>query len=401
MSDADTYPHALLALEDGKVFFGRAFGSAKDAAGELCFNTSMTGYQEICTDPSYRGQIVTLTYPLINNYGVTPVDMESVNPWLSGLVVRELCTHPSNWRATDELDAFLADNNIPGIFGLDTRAITQHLRTYGFKRAVLAVAPPDVLPDDAYDPYLWSSGRTTGIESYVNDCVARARHVTPLSDHDVVGEVSVNSGEHTSHAPWEPWQLPPQSAAQKRLVLIDTGGKHNIARSLTSRGAEVLWVPYGTRYEEICSLDPDGIVVCNGPGDPEVGAVAATVETTARLMHRYPMLGICLGHQIIALAAGARASRLKFGHRGANHPVQDTESGKVHITTQNHGFQVDASSIPEESGFRVSHISLNDGSVEGLRHQDLPILSVQYHPEACPGPQDNQYVFDEFVELLS
>ena len=401
MTNGANHPHALLALEDGKVFFGRAFGSAKDASGELCFNTSMTGYQEICTDPSYRGQIVTLTYPLINNYGITPVDMESVNPWLSGLVVRELCPHPNNWRATLELDEFLAKNNIPGIYGLDTRAITQHLRTHGFKRAVLAVAPPDVLPDEARDSFLWTSGRTPGIEGLVNECITRARDVTPLSDHDVVGEVSVNTGTYAAHAPWEPWSMPPRIAARKRVVLIDTGGKHNIAHSLTSRGAEVVWVPYGTGYEAIREIDPDGVVVCNGPGDPEVDAVAATVETTAKLMQRYPLLGICLGHQIIALAAGARTSRLKFGHRGANHPVQDIESGKVHITTQNHGFQVDAGSIPENSGFRVSHISLNDGSVEGLRHQDLPVLSVQYHPEACPGPQDNQYIFDEFAELIT
>ncbi len=401
MTNGANHPHALLALEDGKVFFGRAFGSAKDASGELCFNTSMTGYQEICTDPSYRGQIVTLTYPLINNYGITPVDMESVSPWLSGLVVRELCPHPNNWRATLELDEFLANNDIPGIYGLDTRAITQHLRTHGFKRAVLAVAQPDALPDEAHDPFLWTSGRTPDIEGLVNECITRAREVMPLSDHDVVGEVSVNTGTYAAHAPWEPWDLPSRIAAQKRVVLIDTGGKHNIAHSLTSRGAEVVWVPYGTRYEEIREIDPDGVVVCNGPGDPEVDAVAATVETTAKLMQRYPLLGICLGHQIIALAAGARTSRLKFGHRGANHPVQDIESGKVHITTQNHGFQVDAGSIPENSGFRVSHISLNDGSVEGIRHRDLPVLSVQYHPEACPGPQDNQYIFDEFAELIS
>ena len=400
MPETAKHPHALLALEDGKVFFGRAFGSYNDAAGELCFNTSMTGYQEICTDPSYRGQIVTLTYPLINNYGITPVDMESVHPWLSGLVVRELCSHPSNWRATSELDEFLASNNIPGIYGLDTRAITQHLRTFGFKRAMLVVVPPDELPEEAQDSFLWLSGRTPGIEGYVQECIARAQHITPLSNHDVVGEVSVNTGSYAAHAPWQPWPLPQQHAAQKRLILIDTGAKHNIAHSLTSRGAEVTWMPYGASYEEIRDLAPDGIVVCNGPGDPEVGAVAATVATSAKLMQRYPMLGICLGHQIMALAAGARTSRLKFGHRGANHPVQDLASGKVHITTQNHGFQVDARSIPSKSGFHVSHSSLNDGSVEGLRHQDLPVFSVQYHPEACPGPQDNQYIFDEFLNLI-
>ncbi len=401
MPDSNPHPQALLALEDGNVFFGRAFGSAKDAAGELCFNTSMTGYQEICTDPSYRGQIVTLTYPLINNYGVTTVDMESVQPWLSGLVVRELCSHPSNWRATSELDEFLKQHNITGVYGLDTRAITRHLRTHGFKRAVLAVAPTGLLPAAARDSFLWASGRAAGIEAFVDECIARAKRVTPLSDHNVVGEVSVNTGAYTAPAPWQPWAAPPQHAARKRLVLIDTGAKHNIAHSLTSRGAEVIWAPYGTKYEALRDLEPDGIVVCNGPGDPDFDAVAATVETTAALMKRYPMLGICLGHQIIALAAGARTSRLKFGHRGANHPVQDLASGKAHITTQNHGFQVDAGSIPTNSGFRVSHVSLNDGSVEGLRHQDLPVFSVQYHPEACPGPQDNQYVFDEFLKQLA
>lgn len=400
MSDSESYPLALLALEDGKVFFGRAFGSRRDAAGELCFNTSMTGYQEITTDPSYRGQLVTLTYPLINNYGVTPVDMESVQPWLSGLVVRELCPHPSNWRATHDLDAFLAKNNIPGIFGLDTRAITRHLRTHGFRRAVLAVVPQDALPGDSPDSFLWSSGRIPGLESLINESVARAQGVTPLSDHNVVGEVSVNTGAYAPHAPWEPWAQPARRGAKKRLALIDTGAKHNIAHSLTSRGAEVVWLPYGTTFEEIRDHDPDGIVICNGPGDPDVGAVAATVETAAKLMQRYPMLGICLGHQIMALAAGARTSRLKFGHHGANHPVQDLATGKAHITTQNHGFQVDAGSIPEKSGFRVSHLSLNDGSVEGLRHRDLPVFSVQYHPEACPGPQDNQYIFEEFLSLI-
>ncbi len=401
MPASSPHPQALLALEDGNVFFGRAFGSTLDAAGELCFNTSMTGYQEICTDPSYRGQIVTLTYPLINNYGVTTVDMESVQPWLSGLVVRELCSHPSNWRATSELDEFLRHHNIPGVYGLDTRAITRHLRTFGFKRAVLAVVPSEELPEEAHDSFLWASGRTAGIETFVDECIARAKRVTPLSDHNMVGEVSVNTGTYTAHAPWQPWAAPQQHGARKRIVLVDTGAKHNIAHSLTSRGAEVIWVPYGTRFEAIRDLEPDGIVVCNGPGDPDFDAVAATVETTSALMQRYPMLGICLGHQIIALAAGARTSRLKFGHRGANHPVQDLASGKAHITTQNHGFQVDAGSIPKQSGFRVSHVSLNDGSVEGLRHQDLPVFSVQYHPEACPGPQDNQYVFDEFLKQLA
>ena len=401
MPDSNSHPHALLALEDGTAFFGYAFGSRQDAAGELCFNTSMTGYQEITTDPSYRGQIVTLTYPLINNYGATPADMESVRPWLSGLVVRELCQHPSNWRATHELDRFLAEQEIPGIFGLDTRAITRRLRTRGFQRAVLAVAPPDELPDEARDSFLWLNGRTPGIEDYVDSCVAQAQRATPLSKQDVVGEVSVNTGTYAAHMPWEPWPVPPQDATRKRIVLIDTGAKHNIAHSLTSRGAEVLWMPYGSQYEEIRDLAPDGIVVCNGPGDPDVGAVATTVKTTAQLMHRYPMLGICLGHQIVALALGARTSRLKFGHRGANHPVQDLATGRAHITTQNHGFQVDAASISNSSGFQVSHVSLNDGSVEGLRHRELPVFSVQYHPEACPGPQDNQYLFDEFIKLLS
>jgi carbamoyl-phosphate synthase small subunit len=399
--ESNTHPHAVLVLEDGEVFFGHAFGSNQDAAGELCFNTSMTGYQEICTDPSYRGQIVTLTYPLINNYGVTLADMESVRPWLSGLVVRELCTHPSNWRATDELNSYLAAQNVPGIYGLDTRAITRHLRTHGFKRAILAVVPPELLSDESQDPFLWASGRTPGLEAFIGESVARARQVTPLSSHNVVGEVSVNTGTFAAHAPWEPWAQPDQSAEQKRIVLIDTGAKHNIAHSLSSRGAEIVWAPYGIQFEEIRDLEPDGIVVCNGPGDPDLAEVAATVATTAKLMERYPMLGICLGHQIMALAAGAQTSRLKFGHRGANHPVQDLESGKVHITTQNHGFQVDAGSIPEKSGFHVSHVSLNDGSVEGLRHRDLPVISVQYHPEACPGPQDNQYVFDEFLEHLT
>jgi carbamoyl-phosphate synthase small subunit len=394
-------PHSILALEDGKVFYGYNFGARVDTEGELCFNTSMTGYEEISTDPSYRGQLVTLTYPLINNYGVTPLDMESGRPWLAGLVVRELCTHPSNWRADSSLAAFFERHGVPGLCGVDTRAITRHLRDHGFKRAVMALVPPSELPSEAHDPFLWLTGRIPALHDYVEHLIGKARAVTPLSLQPVVPEVSYHRGLFQLDAPWQPWPQPPQIAKGKRIVLIDTGAKHNIARSLVARGAEVIFVPYGVTYEEVRDLSPAGVLICNGPGDPDAEVMRQTVATTKQLTQKYPVMGICLGHQILGLAAGARTSRLKFGHRGANHPVRDLRTGHVYITTQNHGFQVDADSIPASSGFQVSQVSLNDGSVEGLAHKDLPVFSVQYHPEACPGPQDNQYLFNQFLESLA
>lgn len=360
---------AILVLEDGRSFVGYSFGAKVDAEGEVVFNTGMTGYQEICTDPSYRGQMVVLTYPLIGNYGVNTEDHESRRPWLAALIVRERFIGFSNWRANEDIHGYLARNGIPGIHGLDTRALTRHLRTRGTMRAILTSYSEEVA---------------------LEELAERARMVTPLSEKDVVSETAIT----------ENWELKPTVPANgARIVVVDCGIKHNILRSLQRRGVETVVVPFAATAAEIFELDPDGVLVSNGPGDPALlpRPVAAARDLIAA---RIPFFGICLGHQILGRAIGATTSRLKFGHHGSNHPVKDVVSGQVHITSQNHEFQVDRASIPEDSGFFVSHVNLNDGSVEGLAHRELPAFSVQYHPEGCPGPQDNQYLFDRFVEMV-
>ena len=360
---------AILVLEDGRFFNGYYFGANVDAEGEVVFNTGMTGYQEICTDPSYRGQMVVLTYPLIGNYGVNIEDPESTRPWLAALIVRERFLDFSNWRANEDVHNYLVVNGIPGIYGLDTRALTRHLRTKGTMRAILTT----------YDE------RVT-----VEELTERARQVTPLSEKDVVSETAIS----------ENWELKPTTDANgTRIVVVDCGIKHNILRSLQRRGAEVVVVPFTASADEILALDPDGVLVSNGPGDPAL--LPGPVATVRKLIAaRIPFFGICLGHQILGRAIGATTSRLKFGHHGSNHPVKDMVTGLVHITSQNHEFQVDGASIPADSGFFVSHLNLNDHSVEGLAHREQPAFSVQYHPEGCPGPQDNQYLFDKFVEMV-
>ena len=385
---------AALALEDGAVFYGRPFG-AVDALthgrrGEVVFATGMTGYQEICTDPSYRGQMVVLTFPLIGNYGVTPDDVESRRPWLSALLVREYCDEYSNWRASESLDDYLTRNGIPGMCELDTRALTRHLRTTGTLRGVIRAFPASEEID-------------------VAALVAEAQTVRSVSDLDVVGEVSCAAMEE-----WEtrgPKLHKPAPRAERgvraqpkdgrpRVLLIDTGFKRNIARCLAERGASVVVAPHDADIATVEEIQPDGVLLSNGPGDPE--SVAQLVELVRELMaRRIPVMGICLGHQVIGLAAGGRTSRLPFGHHGSNHPVREVRTGKVTVTSQNHNFQVDAQSIPAESGFYVSHVNLSDGSVEGLAHEELPIFSVQYHPEAAPGPEDNRELFDRFIALLA
>ena len=411
-----TQQKMILALEDGRAFFGYAVRPpgrpAADwrppaAQGELVFCTAMTGYQEICSDPSYRGQLVVLTYPLINNYGVNPADRESTRPWLHALLVREYCPRPSNWRATDQLAGWLDEQGIPICQGIDTRALTRHLRTHGAKRAVLA--PPDAaaLPPDDGDQGAWLLGRTAGAAGEVSRLVALARGVPALSEQALVAQVSGSSYERVDQTVWAPFAEPRQATRPYRVVLIDCGVKHNIARSLSRRGLETVLVPYDTTAEAILALAPDGVVIGNGPGDPDGDpSLKGTIETLRRLLdgpvrqRGLPLAGVCLGHQVTGLAIGGQTSRLKFGHRGANHPVKDLRTGRVYITSQNHGFQVDAASIPAGSGFTVSHVNLNDGSVEGLTHEELPVFTVQYHPEASPGPQDNQYLFDRFVDAL-
>jgi carbamoyl-phosphate synthase small subunit len=387
---------AILSLESGEHFFGYGFGPSRDSAGELVFNTSMTGYQEIATDASYRGQIVTLTYPLINNYGANPIDVESRRAWIAALVVRELSPNRSNWRQQRALDDFLAANNIPGIQGIDTRQLVRILRGGGVRRAVLTRVQPDELPEAG--AFEWLHGQVNGLDRLLPALTDRARNVVPLSDQRLVEDVTTPNRYLHDVEPWAPWVAPPVRESNPRIALLDCGVKQNILRSLSVRGCRVTVLPYDASPADIDALDPNGVMLVNGPGDPEQAELA--IDTIRALVGRYPIAGICLGHQLLSLAIGATTSRLKFGHRGANHPVKDLATGRVHITSQNHGFQVDADSIPADSGFEVSHVNMNDDSVEGIAHKDLPIMTVQYHPEASPGPQDNQYLFERFLDLV-
>ncbi len=368
---------ALLVLEDGAYFEGYSFGAPPPATGEVVFNTGMTGYQEIATDPSYAGQMVCFTYPLIGNYGVSDIDWESRRPWIEAAIVREYMPDYSNWAANGSFGDYLARHGVPGIYGVDTRALVRHLRTHGTMRGILARA--DVVP--------------------LEELVAAARRVVPLSEQDLVAETSSPAPlDLAADGAGGGGQAPPEDD-RVRIALLDCGTKSNIARSLTRRGALVRLFPHDTPLDEILAWRPDGVVISNGPGDPAVVENAFQV-TKGVVERRLPLFGICLGHQLLGRAAGGRTNRLKYGHHGVNHPVKDLLSGRVHITSQNHEFQVDPSSIDPSTGFYVSQINLNDGSVEGLAHRELPIFSVQYHPEANPGPQDNQYLFDRFLAMV-
>jgi carbamoyl-phosphate synthase small subunit len=349
----------------------------------------MTGYQEICTDPSYRGQMVCLTYPLVGNYGVIPGDEESWRPWLSALLVRECCEEYNNWRAAESLDRYLARTGIPGFCDFDTRALTRLLRAKGTLRGVLRSFASGVAYDEAA-------------------LIAEARGVATVSELDVVGDVSFRGPRLWDVAP--PEIAGPRHGARRgvaesaayrpRVLLVDTGYKQSIARQLASHGLDVVLVPHGAGPRVLDTMRPDGVLLANGPGDPE--SVANLVALTREVLRRrLPLMGVCLGHQILALAVGARTSRLAFGHHGANHPVREAHTGRVTVTSQNHTFQVDAGSIPSGSGFYVSHVNLSDGSVEGLAHDDLPAFSVQFHPEAAPGPEDNLDLFERFATLIA
>ena len=410
MSNREPGSHPyLLALEDGHRAYGYGLATSAGlptASGELVFTTAMTGYQETCTDPSYRGQIVILTYPLINNYGTCGADAESRQPWLAGLVVREHCPEPSHWRAQGTLADYLATSGVPLAHGFDTRALTRHLRAQGTLRARLAPADTALAAAARRSPAAWMRGEIPGAADAAAVLAAEARQIKSLSMQDLVEQVTIPGQEQFDDIAWEAWPEPRHARERHRVVLVDCGIKRNLPRCLARRGLEALLVPYATTPEEIAALAPDAILVGNGPGDPE--RVQETIATMRALIgpdglvasQRVPLLGVCLGHQLLGLAAGATRSRLKFGHRGANHPVLDKRTGRVYITAQNHGFQVDGDSLLPDSGFEVSHVNLNDHSVEGLRHQTLPVFSVQYHPEASPGPQDNQYLFDEFIDLM-
>jgi carbamoyl-phosphate synthase small subunit len=365
---------AKLALEDGAVFTGRAFGHAGTSEGEVVFNTSMTGYQEILTDPSYKGQIVTMTYPLIGNYGINRQDVESRQPHVAGFVVKELPPVYSNYRADMSLDQYLAENRVIGIEGIDTRALTRKLRISGAMRGILSTE----LADDA-------------------QLVERARHAAQMTGADWVQAVK----------PCEPYEWdqdqgdwavgPVERGDGLHVVALDCGAKHNILRHLTERGIKVTVLPPDTSAEQILKHRPDGLFVSNGPGDPAVLDYA--VKPLQGALGKVPIFGICLGHQLLGRAIGATTYKLKFGHRGGNQPVKNLDTGRVEITSQNHGFAVDQKSLESRGGV-VTHINLNDNTVEGFRHRDLPVFSVQYHPEASPGPHDAAYLFDAFVEMM-
>jgi len=382
--------NAILALEDGSVYRGQACGARSSACGEVCFNTSMTGYQEILTDPSYKAQIVTMTYPLIGNYGVNEEDIESWKPHVAGFVMRELSPVVSNWRATGSLAEYLEKNGIPGIQGIDTRALTKRLRTRGALNGFISTQP--VSDEEALE---------------------RAKQWPGLVGVDYVQEVT-----HSSAFCWDEkdeqsarFQLPsgpedqdqpragrvPLPAADISIVALDYGIKYNILRQLRQRGFRVRVVPAGASAAQVLESKPAGVFLSNGPGDPE--ALDYAVRTVADLVKTgIPIFGICLGHQILGLAMGGRTFKLKFGHRGANQPVQQLDTGRVEITSQNHGFAVDPDSLPAE--MVVNRINLNDRTVEGMRHRSKPVFCVQYHPEASPGPHDAAPLFDEFRELI-
>jgi carbamoyl-phosphate synthase small subunit len=375
---------ALLALEDGRYFEGESFGATGTRVGEVCFNTAMTGYQEVLTDPSYRGQIVAMTYPLIGNYGINSLDQESFSPHVRGFVIEELTEVPSNWRSEMSLDEYLRKWNIAGARGIDTRALTRHLRTRGAMKACLTTE--EISPEEATKMAIEGEG-VIGMD-YVREVTTKKIYRWDPEDKLSAPWLLPSSNDGDGKC-----ALPP---IRFRIAAYDYGMKQNILRLLRQKGFQVTVVPATTSAEEVLALDPDGIFLSNGPGDP--AALQYAHRTLHELMDKKPIFGICLGHQILGFAFGGSTFKLKFGHRGANQPVKDLRTGKVAITAQNHGFAVDADSLP--SDVEVTHINLNDGTVEGMRHKKLPIFSVQYHPEAAPGPHDASYFFDQFADLI-
>lgn len=359
----------VLVLSSGEVFFGNLFGHLQESFGEVVFNTSMMGYQEILTDPSYSGQMVAMTYPLVGNYGLNSGDFESRKSWVRGFIVREACNFPSNWRSEFSLDEFLKAEKVVGIEGIDTRALTLTLRETGARMGIIS---PEV--------------------SSLKKLKEKAAALPGMEGQDLAKKVSVEEPYF-----WEDKTFAESNGRPWKVVAFDFGIKRNILKKLAAVGCRVRVVPAETAAEEVLSQKPDGIFLSNGPGDP--AACRYAVRTVERLVGLKPIFGICLGHQILGLALGAKTFKLKFGHHGANHPVKNLITEKVEITAQNHGFAVDPKTL-KSAGLELTHINLNDQTVEGMRHTDYPIFSVQYHPEASPGPHDADYLFDEFIALM-
>ena len=381
--------NAILALADGQVYEGLSFGAEGEAVGEVVFNTSMTGYQEILTDPSYEGQLVAMTYPQIGNVGVNPEDVESRRPFLKGFIVREYTARPSSWRATEPLHDYMRAHGIVGIQGIDTRSLVRHLRDFGSQEGIISTVTRDTA-----------------------ELVAKAKASPGLVGLDLVKNVTCAEGYDWNEGTWEleggykrrDGGMVGRGRARKGsfhapayfVVAYDYGIKYNILRNLAEMGCRVKVVPAATAAEDVLALNPDGIFLSNGPGDPD--AVPYAKENVCKLLGKKPIFGICLGHQIMGLALGGKTYKLKFGHHGGNQPVMDLTTRKVEITSQNHGFAVEADSL--KGAAEVTHVNLNDNTVEGLAHRELPVFSVQYHPESSPGPHDANYLFRRFTDLM-